>query len=771
MLLLFWVLFLGNVYASEEDNILQYSYYPNNTQIINNNLYFIEEWNLYINWEKQESEDKYIDFLYLNDKFYFVFSKDWKYYLKQWNRKSDLFDNKINLFIKWKDIYFFWKKNDKYFLYENFNKISEWFDEIIKLSFNWKYYYIQNGFLNYWKEIIINWDDVYFVWKINDKYSIYKNTDKISKDLYNFRYLYIYNDYYYINKNNLWEDELYKNNNLLIKAKNIYNIKYNKENKKIYAKFKLNNLVWVISDSEIITSNIIDKNLDINTYKYDFLKDEEEKYYNANVDDKSLTYKLKNNDKYLRIEKLWSIYYKKNSSKLSKDKLYNLSERVFWLISKTNDINKKEILLYLGLEIKNTYYYSYYSELYNDLPNLKQKTVWYEYEPRFYKPDSKHINITKVNKTYDQENNRFILEIESEIDKEQWASAYFRWTTTNWTFTEFSDEVYDKGNWSYSRVYFYPAWNKPIQDYVIRVNGWDNLGYVDDSRLIIKSDEFIYEKVDELQLNNYIKVSENSKYMIENELFSFDIEAYEIYKWEKDNAKNINVYINKINWEEVEEKRVMYSREYESNIRFIPWGYINDYSDLYWKELELEIEVTFEHSTKIEKFNVIYLPQFKLRWKVYKDWGIDDLNDFIFINNQYQSFDNYWEFNYTLPKNIIILEYEKQKDNLDDFKISIELNNYTKIFKYEQKYNYDLTFDNNELYIFIQNNFDEYSEIDIKDSILKDYFDYKSYNNYSDESIKKKKEILDKINSDILEKIKNDKNDLFYQDLYLEVNK
>ncbi|HIE58945.1 MAG TPA: hypothetical protein EYP82_03205 [Hydrogenothermaceae bacterium] len=277
-------------------------------------------------------------------------------------------------------------------------------------------------------------------------------------------------------------------------------------------------------------------------------------------------------------------------------------------------ISITEALLILR-RIKNKFHsnYSFTSSRYEtpeslDLSSLYHKTIGFEYEPRYYKPNATPIDITSISST--KKDNYYILTVNSKLDTSNGASGYYWWSTDKGYFKEVSSSS------NYKTVHFYPMSTQPRDSYHITVNGGDNLGYVDSATKEISASKFSYPE-DKSENNVLDTVSSSggitfNTMLVANKLFSIDLSSIFVKK------SNIELGID-----QVTVTMIVNSKKYQlfhgtpngKMARFV----MGDYPDLYGNnKIKLEVEA-YSQAKKFfkEQSNMTYVPQFSVRGKVY----------------------------------------------------------------------------------------------------------------------------------------------------------
>jgi len=830
---LFWS--FNFTFAEENDNNSKYKLkntnYFWNVKVINGDLYHLEseyltlrnhKQKLYKNFQEQKTIDNIENIYFYKNIIFYKIKENNKFYFKindkilgnKFDNLTDIsFDDKWNIYAIWK-INLIWDFKEKFFLVKNWKKISNWFNDISNFS-------IKN----------IN-EGNNFTWVDNKKYSKY----------------FILNNNYYLLVNEWGKEVFYKNNKKIFEANNIDDISYNNIIKKFYFKFNFNLLRWLANEDWIIISNFLDNKLpeyfnlkfsndwktlilinsDKKIYKIIWKISEEEKKEFLSKKEKSsvitlwwiknkidFTKKIKywfywdyeknfysTDKKFILLKKLWSDFSKKNKEKLDIKKLDLLANKIANKMKTINNIEKKEIYLYLLLNIKdsldkieNDKLFESYDE---EIKNYKNKNIWFEYEPRYYKPYAKPINITKINKTYDKENNRFILEVESTIADIEEASDYYWWSSSNWYFKKYDDEKYIEENWEFKKVYFYPASSKPTNDYKIIVNWGDNIWYVDSNIIAIKAEEFSYKKFDSSKIETNLEIVEKDKYMfwgVWYNAYTFYLKGEEEYNNKKSAPENINIYLKSISWEKLEESKLIYTKKidefkfWEKNkFWFSPFSllspfwdiYNNDKSEYFWKELEFELEVTFPNSVKNIKFKTVYLPAYTIFWEVYSQRTLKDFRkkiiiweSEIYLKNYDNSYDN--DFRIEIKKEKIIEKYEEYINSWkkDNFEMELKYWDYLDYYWFVNKWSIKMNSERLNIYItnFYLEDLDKEKIKEIKNKYARKYFEYLVEDNYTIDSewkyIEKSfKKTLDEMKKELDWK---EKNNIEMQDLYLRI--
>jgi len=832
-LIIFLTIVFGNIWGvcAEEKKEDFYKYRLENTEfswnvkVINGDLYnlWIEyygfdkplERTMYKNYQEQKNINNVVEIYFYKNTIFYKIEENNKVYLKVNNKilgnKFDnlddvSFDNKWNIYAIWKKK-IIWKSNISYFITKNWKKISDDFDEMSDFS-------IKN----------LKSDNI-FVENTKNKYN---------------KYYILNNNFYFLIRNN-WKEVFYKNNEILFKSENIENIYYNNLSKKFYFKFVFGELKWISDGKENIISNFLDKNLpeyfdlkfskdwksmilinsDNTKYKiiWNISLQEEKKILKERKKEKpSFTfynerekidftkhikfwfswYDYQNNfystdKRFLLLKKVWKKYYIKNKSKLTEKKLNLLVDKIANKMKNTENIEKKETYLFLLLIIKDSSYELKYLRILKEdekfLEDYEYKNIWFEYEPRYYSMDSTPIDIKEIKKTYEKENNRFILEVNSVLDKDERASAYYWWSTSNWYFKEFKEEEdYDTEEeylmWDYKKVYFYPASSKPLSDYQIIVNWWDNLWYFDVKWITIKKDDFTYEKFDSTKVKTKLKIIKSDKYIFWTGIFNLTINAEENYLWKKFKPENYSVYLKSVDWEEID--KILVSKGWldwlvvwkDKTIRFWMFDYDQKY-EYFWKTLEFELELNFPHSVKSTPFKSTYLPQFRISWKYYEGPWLIGFTKKIYI----------WDFNIrrgyydndiflSIPNEFVEKKYEEYIKNWKkwDFEIILQYG-----FSLDYYWNFDLedvnvNFNSTSKVLHLYSNkynLDENKIKKIKNKYAKQYFEYLLESSYSYNS---KWELIENSFKKTFDEIKKElewkeKNNLELKNLYLKILK
>ena len=276
-----------------------------------------------------------------------------------------------------------------------------------------------------------------------------------------------------------------------------------------------------------------------------------------------------------------------------------------------------------------------------DISKLFHKTIGYEYEPRYYKPDATPIDISSISKS--KSGNYYVLTVNSSIDTGNGASDYYWWNTDKGYFKE----VGTNGN--FKTVHFYPLSTEPNSAYHIKVSGGDNLGYVDHATITIGTDEFDYpeerKKVDiEQYVQSNLEDMEFGTNLVANKLFTIKLSNVSIKK------AGIELGVDQVDVKmEYGSKSFTLFHGTPSNkkVNFI----VPDYPELYGKTnvtMKVELYSQAEKLSKSKPFT--YIPQFVVRGKVYNAISGNKVTDVI-IGGKSISLDENGEFYYVLEGN------------------------------------------------------------------------------------------------------------------------
>ncbi len=278
-----------------------------------------------------------------------------------------------------------------------------------------------------------------------------------------------------------------------------------------------------------------------------------------------------------------------------------------------------------------------------ELSDLYYKSIGFEYEPKYYKPNAKPIDILSINQN--QSGDYYILTVKSEIDNGNGASDYYWWSTDKGYFKEV------KSSTNYKTVHFYPMSSKPNTDYNIKVYGGDNLGYVDSKSIVLDKDEFNYLESDRIVSTETIKSNlddiKMESHLIANQLFTVDLTEISVKK------TNVELGIDQVivTMEDVDGKsyELFHGTPYNKKAKFI----MGDYANLYGKNVTLKVELysqAIRLSSPKEYNNILYIPQFTVRGKVYNsslDYKVKTVN----IGGKTISLNENSEFYYELSNN------------------------------------------------------------------------------------------------------------------------
>ena len=310
-------------------------------------------------------------------------------------------------------------------------------------------------------------------------------------------------------------------------------------------------------------------------------------------------------------------------------------------------ISIKEALIVLRrIKDKFASNYSFTSSRYEspeslDLSLLYHKTIGFEYEPRYYKPNATPIDINRINisskKKEANGNEYYELSVyNNSLDTSNGASDYYWWSTDKGYFKE------EPSSSNYKKVRFYPMSTQPRSSYHITVNGGDNLGYVDSATKEIGVSSFNYPESTKISSGisaNLSSIRTNSQ-LVANKLFTVDLTNTSVKK------SNIELSID-----QVTVSMIANSKRYElfhgtpnsKKARFI----MGDYADLYGKDVKLSIEVYSQDKKYSTTKTIAYKPQFTVRGKVYNAVGGTKVTKVI-VGSKEIALDENGEFFYTL---------------------------------------------------------------------------------------------------------------------------
>ena len=304
-------------------------------------------------------------------------------------------------------------------------------------------------------------------------------------------------------------------------------------------------------------------------------------------------------------------------------------------------ITIKEALIVLRrIKTKFGSNYSFNSSRYEtpeslDLTSLYHKTIGFEYEPRYYKPNATPIDIGSISAR--KKDNYYILTVNSNIDSSNGASDYYWWSTDKGYFREAPNSS------NYKTVYFYPMSTLPKSSYHITVNGGDNLGYVDSARKEISVSSFNYPESTKVASGISANLSSirTDNQLIANKLFTVDLTNTSVKK------TNIELSIDQVTVSMRANNRryeLFHGTPQDKKARFV----MGDYADLYGKDVKLSIEVySQDKKYSIPSKTIKYKPQFTVRGRVYNAVGGTKVTTVI-IGNKSVKLDENGEFYYTL---------------------------------------------------------------------------------------------------------------------------
>ena len=243
-----------------------------------------------------------------------------------------------------------------------------------------------------------------------------------------------------------------------------------------------------------------------------------------------------------------------------------------------------------------------------DISKLFHKTVGYEYEPRYYKPDATPIDISTINQS--KNGNYYVLTVRSIMDTGNGASDYYWWSTDKGYFKEVP------GNRNYKTVHFYPLSTKPNSDYHITVHGGDNLGYVDHATITIDANDFDYpEERKTIDTEQYVQANLQDMRLganlISNKLFTVDLSAVSVKK------AGIELGVDQVDVKMEYDGRsypLFHGAPVNKKANFI----VPDYPDLYGKtDVQMHVELYSQAEKLSTDKTLTYFPQFVVRGKVY----------------------------------------------------------------------------------------------------------------------------------------------------------
>lgn len=246
-----------------------------------------------------------------------------------------------------------------------------------------------------------------------------------------------------------------------------------------------------------------------------------------------------------------------------------------------------------------------------DLSLLYHKTIGFEYEPRYYKPNDMPIKlsgITVSNKQIDDNGDEYytLRTNTSSISPINEVSTYYWWTTDKGYFKE------EPSSTNYEAVRFYSMSTEPNSNYHITVNGGDNIGYVDSAIKEISASLFSYPesiKVASGISSNLDNISLSSQ-LIANKLFTVDLDSVSVKK------TNIELGVDQVTVTmeyDGTNYQLFHGTPSDKKARFV----MGDYAGLYGKTVTLKVELYSQAKKFTKSKTITYLPQFTVRGKVY----------------------------------------------------------------------------------------------------------------------------------------------------------
>ena len=244
-----------------------------------------------------------------------------------------------------------------------------------------------------------------------------------------------------------------------------------------------------------------------------------------------------------------------------------------------------------------------------DSETSAHKTIGYEYEPRSYNSSATPIDVTSISKSFIDGKTRVILEVSSTSDIANGATPYYWWESNKGYFKKYP------GSNNFSKVYFYPTRSQTTGDYVITVNGGDDLGYIDSLQTTIPSTNFVYEEDAKTIDTNEVQTSALnavlSDVMRANKVFVIDLSATTVKK------ENIDLGIDhvQVGLETASGNIQLFKGTPTAKIVKFVAPYI---PELYGETLNITVTTITQKIQQTATFTKKYVPVFAVSGKVYE---------------------------------------------------------------------------------------------------------------------------------------------------------